>query len=61
METGDTVSTKPLVINFIEEVPPREVTLSPEERANRAEARRLVDQIVKMGRMSAVTDIIGRT
>lgn len=57
----DTVSNTPLVVNLIEEVPPREATLSPEERANRAEARRLIDQIVQMGRMSAVTDIVGRT
>lgn len=57
----NTENNKPVIITFIEETPSREAELNPQERANRKEARRIVDEIVQMGRMSAVSDVVGRS
>lgn len=56
-----TENNKPVIITFIEETSSREAELNPQERANRKEARRIVDEIVQMGRMSAVSDVVGRS
>lgn len=57
----NTENNKPIIINLIEEKPNQDIALTPAERANRKEARRLVNEIVQMGRMNAVIDVVGRS
>lgn len=57
----NTENNKPIIINLIEEKPNQDIALTPAERANRKEVRRLVNEIVQMGRMNAVIDVVGRS
>lgn len=57
----NTENNKPIIINLIEEKPTQDIELTPAERANRKEARRLVNEIVQMGRMNAIIDVVGRS